>query len=89
MDNLEENIKIRAITGGCNHKSSFVFHIECDGNYYQYVKNHLNTRTINLGLVKTSQGIFVFNEFLVVYGIETRVVCRPSHLVLRMLSVNS
>ena len=48
MENLEENINIRSITAGSYYKRSLVFHIQHDGKYYQYVKQHLNTRTINL-----------------------------------------
>ena len=48
--NLEENIKIRSITG-CLHKKSLVFHIAHNKIYLQYVVNHINAQTISLRLV--------------------------------------
>ena len=48
MEKLEENIKIRVITGGCFHRRSLVFHIEYDGRYLQYTLNHINAKTINV-----------------------------------------
>ena len=49
--NLEENLKIRSITGGCLHKKSLVFHIAHNEKYLQYVVNHISAQTISLRLV--------------------------------------
>ena len=61
--NLEENIKIRSITGGCLHKKSLVFHISHDGKYLQYLVNNIHAKTINLRLVLKSF-LHYLNEFL-------------------------
>ena len=64
--NLEENMKIRSITGGCLHKKSLVFHIAHNEKYLQYVVNHINAQTntvISLRLVIKSFLHFL-NELL-------------------------
>ena len=61
--NLEENLKIRSITGGCLHKKSLVFHIAHNEKYLQYVVNHIHAQTINLRLVIKSFLCYL-NEFL-------------------------
>ena len=61
MENSEENIKLRAVTGGCFHRSSFVYHIEYGGIYYQYTIHHINAKTLNLRLVKTN--LMIYSDF--------------------------
>ena len=61
MENSEENIKLRSITGGYYHRSSFVYHIEYGGIYNQYTINHINENTINLWLVNTN--MIIYSDF--------------------------
>ena len=58
MENSEENIKLRSITGGYYHRSSFVCHIEYGGIYNQYTINHINENTINLRFVNKNMIIY-------------------------------
>ena len=68
---MTENIYLKNITGGKLHRSSLVFHFECDNQNHEFHIKRIHSKSVNLRLVGKRKNKFYISYLKGVYDIQT------------------